>query len=88
MGIPPMCKVCTNKVIESPQHCLLKCVYVKHTWEAYLRIWQKWGAPYNVTLSWPFILLGELIFEREDDPSIQGYHTGGFSYIRQSLDIL
>jgi hypothetical protein len=34
-------------------------------------------------------LLGEVVFEREDDPpGVQGYHVGGFSYIRQLLDIL
>jgi hypothetical protein len=31
-------------------------------------IWQKWGAPNDITLSWPFIMLGEAVFEREDDP--------------------
>ena len=34
-------------------------------------------------------MLGEAVFEREDDPpGVQGYHVGGFSYIRQPLDIL
>jgi hypothetical protein len=34
-------------------------------------------------------MMGEVIFERKDDPpEVQGYHVGGFSYIRQPLDIL
>jgi hypothetical protein len=34
-------------------------------------------------------MLGEAIFERKDDPlGVQGYHVGGFSYIRQLLDML
>ncbi len=38
---------------------------------------------------WPFVLLGEVVFEREDDPpGVRGYHVGGFSYIRRLLDIL
>ncbi len=54
-----------------------------------LKFGKNGGAPDNVALSWPFILLGELVFEREDDPpNIQGYHISSFSYIRQSLDIL
>ncbi len=88
MGIPPPCKVCPNETLKSLQHCFLECAKAKHAWEAYLKVWQKWGASDNVALSWPFILLGELVFEREDDlPNIQGYHTGSFSYIRQLLDI-
>jgi hypothetical protein len=87
MGIPPTCKLCLDGLSESPQHCLLECVKAKYTWEAYFRVWQKWGALDDVTLSWPFILLGKLVVEREDDPpKIQDYHIGGFSFIRQPLD--
>jgi hypothetical protein len=69
-----MCKVCPNEVLESPQHRFLKCAKAKRIWEAYFKVWQKWGAPNNIALPWPFILLSELIFEREDDlPNIQGY---------------
>ncbi len=51
--------------------------------------WLKWGAPHDVTPSWSFILLGEVVFEHEDNPpSLQGYHVGGFSYNMQPLDIL
>jgi hypothetical protein len=36
-----------------------------------------------------FILLDDLVIEREDDPpKIQDYHVGGFSFIKQLLDIL
>jgi hypothetical protein len=34
-------------------------------------------------------MLGEALFEREYDPlGVQGYHVGGFSCIRQPLDII
>lgn len=42
-----------------------------------------------MTLFWPFILLGEVVVKRENDPpKLHGYHVGGFSYPRQPLDIL
>jgi hypothetical protein len=83
-----MCKVCLNEAPESPQHFLLECKKAKQAWEAYLRIWQKWEALDDVALSWPFILLGESVFERENEPpNIQGYHIGGFSSRRQPLNI-
>ncbi len=35
------------------------------------------------------MLLGEAVFEEDDDPpDLHCYHTGGFSYRRQPLDIL
>jgi hypothetical protein len=68
MGILPTCKVYTEEAPESPQHCLLECPLAKWAWEAFFHIWQKWGAPNDITLSWPFIMLGEAVFEREDDP--------------------
>ncbi len=84
-----MCKVCTKKAPESPhQHCLLKCPLAKRAWEAFYHIWQKWGAPNDIILSWPFVMLGEAFFEREDDPPGVQWYVGGFSYIRQPLDIL
>ncbi len=89
MGILPTCKVCTEEVPESPQHCFLECPLTKQAWEAFYYIWQKWGAPNDITISWPFVMLGEVVFEREDDPpGVQGYHVRGFFYIRQPLDIL
>jgi len=37
----------------------------------------------DVAFSWPFILLGDIVVKREDDPpKIQDYHVGGFSFIR------
>ncbi len=40
-------------------------------------------------MSWSFILLSEAVFELNDDPpDLHCYHTGGYSYIRQPLDIL
>jgi hypothetical protein len=74
---------------ESPQHCLLECPLAKLAWEAFYYVLHKWGVPNDITLSWPFVMLGEAVFKREDDPpGVQGYHVGGFSYIKQPLDIL
>jgi hypothetical protein len=40
-------------------------------------------------ITWPFALLGEAAIEQEDDPpGLLAYHTGGFTYPRQALDIL
>jgi hypothetical protein len=42
-----------------------------------------WEAPNRIFITWPFILLGEAVFEEEDDPpDLQRYHTGGFTYRR------
>ncbi len=69
IGIFPTCKVCTKQAPESLQHCLLECPFAKRAWEAFYHIWQKWGAPNDVTFSrWIFVMLGEAVFEREDDP--------------------
>jgi hypothetical protein len=58
-------------------------------WEAYKRIWREWQAPDDIIISWPFVLLGEAVSEREDDPpGLLAYHKGGFTYLRQPLDIL
>ncbi len=89
MRIPPTCKVYPDGLYELWQHCLLECVKAKYAWEAYFRVWQKWGALDDIALSWPLILLGDLVVEKEDDPpKIQNYHAGGFSFITQPLDIL
>ncbi len=66
MGILPTCTVCMEEAPESPQHYLLECPLAKRAWEAFYYIWHKWGAPNEVTLSWPFIMLGETVFEKED----------------------
>jgi hypothetical protein len=65
MGILPTCKVCTEEAPESLQHRLFECSLTKWAWEAF---WQKWGAPNDVTLSWPFVMLGETFFKKKDDP--------------------
>jgi hypothetical protein len=89
MGLPPFCKVCDNNKEESPQHCLLECAMAQRAWEAYKRIWTEWQAPHDLVITWPFVHLGEAMFEQEDDPSeLLAYHTGGFTYPRQPLDIL
>jgi hypothetical protein len=61
----------------------------QHAWEAFKEIWKEWQAPGDVTISWPFVLLGEAVSKREDDPpGLLAYHKGGFTYLRQPLDIL
>ncbi len=45
--------------------------------------------PNRLSITRPFVLLGETVFEEEDDPpDLHCYHSGGFSYRRQPLDIL
>jgi hypothetical protein len=67
----------------------MDCPPAQRTWNAFRRTWDEWGAPNRISITWPFILLGEAVFEKEDDPpGLQCYHTCGFSYNRQSLDIL
>jgi hypothetical protein len=74
---------------ESLQHYLFECPLTKRAWEAFYYVWHKWGTPNDVTFSWLFVMLGEVVFEREYDPlGVQRYHVGGFSYIRQPLNIL
>jgi hypothetical protein len=61
----------------------------QRAWEAYKKIWREWQAPDDITTSWPFVLLGEAAIEHEDyPPGLLAYHTGGFTYLRQPLDIL
>ncbi len=61
---------------QSPEHCLFECPFTKRAWEAIYYIWQKWGAPNDITLSWPFIMLGEAIFKKEDPLKVQGTMQG------------
>jgi hypothetical protein len=57
-------------------------------WKAFLHVWEEWEAPNHLAITWPFILLGKAVLEEEDDPlDVHCYHTGGFSYRRQSFDI-
>ncbi len=42
-----------------------------------------------IEISWPFALIGEVALEHEDDPpDLLTYHTDGFTYLHQPLDIL
>jgi hypothetical protein len=89
MGLQTTCKGCNQDIPESAQHCLMYCALAQKAWNAFSRTWDEWGAPNRLSITWPFILLGEAVFEKENDPpDLQRYHTGGFSYIRQPLDIL
>jgi hypothetical protein len=81
MGILLTCKVYPDGLSKLPQHYLLECAKAKYAWEAYFKVWQKWGASNDVTFTWPFILLSDLVVKREDDhPKIQDYHVGGLFY--------
>ncbi len=56
---------------------------------AFRRVWEEWKAPEDITINWPFVLLGEASIKREDDPpGLHAYHTSGFTYLRQPLNIL
>jgi len=68
MGILPHCKVCDCNVEESPKHCLLECHRALKAWEAYKRVWDNWEAPVELDINWPFVLLGEPVLEKKDDP--------------------
>jgi hypothetical protein len=89
MGIDPLCKVCNTNQVESPIHCLLECPKAQRTWGAFREVWKEWQALADVNICWPFVLFGEAVNEREEDPlNLLAYHKGGFSYLRQPLDIL
>jgi hypothetical protein len=67
----------------------MDCPLAQLAWKAFMRIWEEWETPCRFTITWPFLLLGEAVFEEEDDPpNLHSYHPGGFSYRRQPLDIL
>jgi hypothetical protein len=89
MGIPPHYKVCSSGAEETPQHCLLDCPMAQNAWKAFKRSWEEWKVHRDLTTSWPFVLLGEAAMELEDNPpGLLAYHTGGYTYPRQPLDIL
>ncbi len=89
MGIQAACKGCNQGFLESTQHCFIECTPTRQAWNAFLRVWNEWEAPNCLHITWPFVLLGEAIFKEEDDPpDLHCYHTGGFTYRQQSLDIL
>ncbi len=89
MGIPPHCKVCSSGTEETPQHCFLDCPMAQKAWEGFKRIWDEWKVHRDLTITWPFVLLGEAAMEIDDDPlGLLAYQTGGYTYPRQPLDIL
>jgi hypothetical protein len=89
MGIDPGCKLCNLNPEESALHCLLECPAAQSAWKAFKRVWVEWQAPHDIAITWPFIFLGEATIEHDDDPhGLLAYHTGGFTYPRQPLDIL
>jgi hypothetical protein len=61
----------------------------QRAWSTYERIWDEWKTPRGLTPSWPFVILGKAAMEHENDPpELLAYHTDGFTYLKQSLDIL
>jgi hypothetical protein len=88
MGIQAPCKG-YDQGLQEARHCLMECIPTQKAWSAFLNVWGEWEAPNRLSITWPFVLLGESVFEKEDDPSdLHRYHPGGFSYLRQPLDIL
>jgi hypothetical protein len=67
----------------------MECTPAQKAWSVFLSVWGEWEAPNRLSITWPFVLLGESVFKEEDDPSdLHRYHPGGFSYWKQPLDIL
>jgi len=67
----------------------MECTPAQQAWNPFLSVWNDWGAPNHLQITWSFILLGEAVFEDDDDPpNLHSYHTGGFTYRWQPLDIL
>ncbi len=61
----------------------MECSPAQKAWNAFLSIWGEWEEPNRLSITWPFVLLGETVFEEEDDPpDLHRYHPGGFSYRR------
>jgi hypothetical protein len=88
MGIPPHSKVCNSGAEETPQHCLLDCPMAQNTWKAFKRIWSEWKTYRNLEITWPFVLLGEVVAELDDDtPGLLAYNAGGYTYTWQPLNI-
>jgi hypothetical protein len=59
----------------------MDCPTTQLAWKAFTRVWEEWEAPRRLVITWPFVLLGETVFEEEDDPpDLHCYHPGGFSY--------
>jgi hypothetical protein len=89
MGVSATCKGCNQGLSESAQHCFRECTPAQRAWDVFLSVWNEWGAPNHLHITWPFVLLGEAVFEKEDDPpDLHNYHTSDFTYRRQPLDIL
>jgi hypothetical protein len=89
IGLPSQCKVCDSNLEESAQHLFLNCPMARSAWEAFKRVWTEWQAPHELKITWPFALLDEAAMEQEDDPpGTLAYHSRGFTYPRQALDIL
>jgi hypothetical protein len=67
----------------------MDCLPAQLALKAFFRVWEEWEAPNRLTITWPFVLFSEALFEEDDDPlDLHCYHIGGFSYRRQPLDIL
>jgi hypothetical protein len=76
MGIQATCQGCDQGLLESAQHCLMECPPAQQAWNAFLRVWNKWEAPDRFRITWPSVLLGETVFEGEDDPpDLHGYRS-------------
>jgi hypothetical protein len=46
----------------------MDCLPAQLAWKAFLRVWEEWEAPNRLAITWSFVLLGEAVFEEDDDP--------------------
>ncbi len=88
MGILPTCKVCTEEAPEFPQHCFLECPLAKRAWEAFITSGKNGDRPMTSLSPGHSSSWVKPSWRKLTPLGVQGYHVRGFSYIKQSFDIL
>jgi len=61
MGISATCKGYDQGLSKSAQHCLMECTPAQHVWNAFRNVWNEWGAANRLHITWPFVLLGDVV---------------------------
>jgi hypothetical protein len=51
MGSLPLCQVSQDDVAKTPQHFLMLCSKATLMWMVFFKVWVKWEAPMNVSLT-------------------------------------
>jgi hypothetical protein len=51
MGISPTCKGCDQGLLEFAQHCFMECTLAQQAWNAFLNVWNEWGAPNRLQIT-------------------------------------